>query len=83
VGHREVGEWRTDGISHRDLTARSSQISMLGFAISQSLKSEVPRDKGPLKSQLTCTSEFWCIGYRKLENQVLDIVSGEVTIGEG
>jgi hypothetical protein len=79
VGHSEVDEWRTDGISHWDLAARSPEILALGFAIPQSPKSR--RDKGPLKSQLTCASTFRRIGYRELENQVLDIASREVVIG--
>jgi hypothetical protein len=79
VGHSEVGEWSTGGISHQDLAARSPEILALGFAIPRSLKSR--RDKGPLKSQLTCASAFRRIGYWELENQVLDIASREVAIG--
>jgi hypothetical protein len=64
--------------SHRDLAARSSEYWVLGFAIPRSPKSR--RDKGPLKSQLTRASAFRRIGYRGLENRVLDIASCEVAI---
>jgi hypothetical protein len=78
VGHNEVGEWSTGGTkssrSHRE------KPRSIGVKIHDPTKSEVQRDKGPSKIQLTCASVFRCIRYRGLETQVFDIASCEVAI---
>jgi hypothetical protein len=78
VGHSEVSEWRTGGISHRDLTTRSPETWALEFANPRSPKSR--RGNVTLKSQLVSISEFWHIGTRELENQVFGIASSEAAI---
>jgi hypothetical protein len=69
--------WTGDA-SHRNLTTRSPEVLVLGFVIPRVPKSR--RDRGPLKSQLTCVSAFQRIGYRGLENQVVGVASSEVAI---
>jgi hypothetical protein len=60
--------WKLFNLTSSEVTRERDRDSM-----------EVPIEvTGVDKSSHTCTSEFWCLGYRRLENQKFGIVSSKV-----